>query len=151
MGLSLTLWLFNSDVGAYIGCTITRIFLLVKRYLVLLVSYFVEIDNGFCWLLRRTLHIFLALNQAWEGCGEQTFARCYASQVKVWCTKQEASVINIDMKANICSVKYNPGSSFYVAVSFGSFILDTLPEYCHWCCSLFLVSTFIQYGHVVIF
>ncbi|GJM86991.1 hypothetical protein PR202_ga02900 [Eleusine coracana subsp. coracana] len=37
-------------------------------------------------------------------------------QVKVWCTKQEASVINIDMKANICSVKYNPGSNCYVAV-----------------------------------
>ncbi|RLM78927.1 uncharacterized protein C2845_PM12G28390 [Panicum miliaceum] len=37
-------------------------------------------------------------------------------KVKVWCTKQEASVINIDMKANICSVKYNSGSSFYVAV-----------------------------------
>jgi ribosomal protein S8E len=38
-------------------------------------------------------------------------------QVKVWCTQQESSVINIDMKANICSVKYNPGSSMYVAVS----------------------------------
>ncbi|XP_073138412.1 E3 ubiquitin-protein ligase COP1-like [Henckelia pumila] len=37
-------------------------------------------------------------------------------KVKIWCTKQEASVINIDMKANICSVKYNPGSSFHVAV-----------------------------------
>ncbi|KAK6133240.1 hypothetical protein DH2020_033001 [Rehmannia glutinosa] len=37
-------------------------------------------------------------------------------KVKVWCTKQETSVINIDMKANICSVKYNPGSSFHVAV-----------------------------------
>ncbi|KAG6527669.1 hypothetical protein ZIOFF_009795 [Zingiber officinale] len=37
-------------------------------------------------------------------------------QVKVWCTKQEASVINIDMKANICCVKYNPGSSFHVAI-----------------------------------
>ncbi|CAK9181694.1 unnamed protein product [Ilex paraguariensis] len=37
-------------------------------------------------------------------------------KVKVWCTKQEASVLNIDMKANICSVKYNPGSSTYVAV-----------------------------------
>ncbi|KAK8330541.1 hypothetical protein V6Z12_A10G011800 [Gossypium hirsutum] len=37
-------------------------------------------------------------------------------QVKVWCTKQEASVLNIDMKANICSVKYNPGSSVHVAV-----------------------------------
>ncbi|XP_008805600.1 E3 ubiquitin-protein ligase COP1 isoform X2 [Phoenix dactylifera] len=37
-------------------------------------------------------------------------------KVKVWCTKQEASVINIDMKANICCVKYNPGSSIFVAV-----------------------------------
>lgn len=40
-----------------------------------------------------------------------------AQQVKVWCTKQEASVISIDMKANICSVKYNPQSSFHIAVS----------------------------------
>ncbi|KAL0915301.1 hypothetical protein M5K25_015708 [Dendrobium thyrsiflorum] len=37
-------------------------------------------------------------------------------KVKVWSTKQEASVFNIDMKANICCVKYNPGSSIYVAV-----------------------------------
>lgn len=37
-------------------------------------------------------------------------------KVKVWCTNQEASVLNIDMKANICSVKYNPGSSVYIAV-----------------------------------
>ncbi|KAE8686371.1 E3 ubiquitin-protein ligase COP1 [Hibiscus syriacus] len=37
-------------------------------------------------------------------------------KVKVWCTKQEASVLNIDVKANICSVKYNPGSSVHVAV-----------------------------------
>ncbi|CAA0837098.1 E3 ubiquitin-protein ligase COP1 [Striga hermonthica] len=37
-------------------------------------------------------------------------------KVKVWCTKQEASVLNIDMKANICSVKYNPESSNYIAV-----------------------------------
>lgn len=37
-------------------------------------------------------------------------------KVKIWCTNQEASVLNIDMKANICSVKYNPGSSIYVAV-----------------------------------
>ncbi|KAL8151015.1 hypothetical protein V2J09_020823 [Rumex salicifolius] len=36
--------------------------------------------------------------------------------VKVWCTRQEASVLNIDMKANICCVKYNPGSSYYIAV-----------------------------------
>uniref|UniRef100_A0A1D1YIH1 E3 ubiquitin-protein ligase COP1 n=1 Tax=Anthurium amnicola TaxID=1678845 RepID=A0A1D1YIH1_9ARAE len=37
-------------------------------------------------------------------------------KVKGWCTKQEASVFNIDMKANICCVKYNPGSSIHVAV-----------------------------------
>lgn len=37
-------------------------------------------------------------------------------KVKVWCTKQESSVVNIDMKANICCVKYNPGSSIHVAV-----------------------------------
>nr|GEU63467.1 E3 ubiquitin-protein ligase COP1-like [Tanacetum cinerariifolium] len=37
-------------------------------------------------------------------------------KVKIWSTKQEASILNIDMKANICSVKYNPGSSFHVAV-----------------------------------
>ncbi|KAK9676554.1 hypothetical protein RND81_11G084700 [Saponaria officinalis] len=37
-------------------------------------------------------------------------------KVKVWCTRQEASVLNINMKANICSVKYNPGSSYHVAV-----------------------------------
>ncbi|KAK8926671.1 E3 ubiquitin-protein ligase COP1 [Platanthera zijinensis] len=37
-------------------------------------------------------------------------------KVKIWCTKQEASAFNIDMKANICCVKYNPGSSIYVAV-----------------------------------
>ncbi|XP_022877277.1 E3 ubiquitin-protein ligase COP1-like [Olea europaea var. sylvestris] len=37
-------------------------------------------------------------------------------KVKVWCTKQEASVLNIDLKANICCVKYNPESSLYVAV-----------------------------------
>ncbi|GMN22134.1 hypothetical protein TIFTF001_043457 [Ficus carica] len=37
-------------------------------------------------------------------------------KVKVWCTKQEASVLNIDMKANICCVKYNPGSSDHIAL-----------------------------------
>lgn len=37
-------------------------------------------------------------------------------KVKIWCTKQETSVLDIDMKANICCVKYNPGSSNYVAV-----------------------------------
>ncbi|KAL8171114.1 hypothetical protein V2J09_022918 [Rumex salicifolius] len=36
-------------------------------------------------------------------------------KVKIWCTNQEESVISINMKANICSVKFNPGSSFYVA------------------------------------
>ncbi|XP_057784867.1 E3 ubiquitin-protein ligase COP1-like [Salvia miltiorrhiza] len=37
-------------------------------------------------------------------------------KVKIWCTRQEGSVINIDMKTNICCVKYNPESSKYVAV-----------------------------------
>ncbi|KAI4341001.1 hypothetical protein MLD38_025782 [Melastoma candidum] len=37
-------------------------------------------------------------------------------KVKVWCTRREASVLNIDMKANICCVKFNPGSSNHIAV-----------------------------------
>ncbi|XP_022149595.1 E3 ubiquitin-protein ligase COP1 [Momordica charantia] len=37
-------------------------------------------------------------------------------KVKVWCMKQEASVLNIDMKANICCVKFNPGSGNHIAV-----------------------------------
>uniref|UniRef100_A0A9I9EKU3 E3 ubiquitin-protein ligase COP1-like n=1 Tax=Cucumis melo TaxID=3656 RepID=A0A9I9EKU3_CUCME len=37
-------------------------------------------------------------------------------QVKVWCMKQEASVLDIDMKANICCVKFNPGSGNLIAV-----------------------------------
>lgn len=37
-------------------------------------------------------------------------------KVKVWCTKQESSVLDIDMKANICCVKYNPWSSHFLAV-----------------------------------
>lgn len=43
----------------------------------------------------------------------------------MWCTNQESSVINIDMKANICSVKYNPGSSMYVAVSIFTLLCDS--------------------------
>ncbi|XP_073393412.1 E3 ubiquitin-protein ligase COP1 isoform X1 [Physcomitrium patens] len=37
-------------------------------------------------------------------------------KASLWCTRQESSVLNIDMKANICCVKYNPGSCNYVAV-----------------------------------
>ncbi|RID66885.1 hypothetical protein BRARA_D01997 [Brassica rapa] len=37
-------------------------------------------------------------------------------KVKVWCTRQEESVLNIDMKSNICCVKYNPGSGNFIAV-----------------------------------
>eukprot|EP00245_Coleochaete_scutata_P005984 TRINITY_DN20054_c0_g1_i1.p1 TRINITY_DN20054_c0_g1~~TRINITY_DN20054_c0_g1_i1.p1 ORF type:complete len:662 (+),score=133.07 TRINITY_DN20054_c0_g1_i1:215-2200(+) len=37
-------------------------------------------------------------------------------KVKLWCMRQEASVVNIDMKANICCVKFNPGFSHFVAV-----------------------------------
>lgn len=40
----------------------------------------------------------------------------FMEQVKVWSTKQEASVLTINMKANICAVKYDPGSSVYLAV-----------------------------------
>ena len=55
--------------------------------------------KGCCVNANSMLHLFLLDNQ-----------------VKVWCTKQEASVLNIDMKANICCVKCNPGSSNYIAV-----------------------------------
>uniref|UniRef100_A0A7I4ASH5 RING-type domain-containing protein n=1 Tax=Physcomitrium patens TaxID=3218 RepID=A0A7I4ASH5_PHYPA len=37
-------------------------------------------------------------------------------KVKVWCINQDASAFSIDMKANICCVKYNPGSSNHIAV-----------------------------------
>lgn len=40
--------------------------------------------------------------------------------MKVWCTNQEASAFSIDMKANVCCVKYNPGSTSHIAVSTGS-------------------------------
>ncbi|XP_024399141.1 E3 ubiquitin-protein ligase COP1 isoform X2 [Physcomitrium patens] len=37
-------------------------------------------------------------------------------KVKVWCTRQETSALSLDMRANICCVKYNPGSSNHIAV-----------------------------------
>ncbi|XP_057859829.1 E3 ubiquitin-protein ligase COP1 [Cryptomeria japonica] len=37
-------------------------------------------------------------------------------KVKVWCTRQDASVLTIDVKANICCVQCNPGSRNYIAV-----------------------------------
>ncbi|XP_024377012.1 E3 ubiquitin-protein ligase COP1 [Physcomitrium patens] len=37
-------------------------------------------------------------------------------KVKVWCTRQESSALSLDMRANICCVKYNPGSSNHIAV-----------------------------------
>uniref|UniRef100_A0A7I4AMV6 RING-type domain-containing protein n=1 Tax=Physcomitrium patens TaxID=3218 RepID=A0A7I4AMV6_PHYPA len=37
-------------------------------------------------------------------------------KVKVWCINQDASAFSIDMKANICCVKYNPGSSNHIAI-----------------------------------
>ncbi|CAI5975922.1 unnamed protein product [Closterium sp. NIES-64] len=37
-------------------------------------------------------------------------------KVKIWCTRQESSILNIDMKANICCVKFNPGSANFIAV-----------------------------------
>ncbi|KAE8728696.1 ankyrin repeat-containing protein [Hibiscus syriacus] len=38
-------------------------------------------------------------------------------KVKVWCMKQEASVLDINLNANVCSVKYNPGSSVNVGTA----------------------------------
>lgn len=61
-------------------------------------------------------------------CGWSEMFLCYCLQVKIWCTRQESSVINIDMKANICCVKYNPGSSSYVAVR-SSFLQNDSCQY----------------------
>ncbi|KAF7120316.1 hypothetical protein RHSIM_Rhsim13G0142800 [Rhododendron simsii] len=48
---------------------------------------------------------------------DELFATAGVSRrIKVFEFASEASVLNIDMKANICSVKYNPGSSIHVAV-----------------------------------
>ncbi|KAF3506241.1 hypothetical protein F2Q69_00001539 [Brassica cretica] len=41
---------------------------------------------------------------------------CESGAVKVWCTSQEESVLKIDMKANIWCVKYNLGSSNFIAL-----------------------------------
>ncbi|XP_059064760.1 E3 ubiquitin-protein ligase COP1-like [Cryptomeria japonica] len=37
-------------------------------------------------------------------------------KVNVWCTRQDASILTIDVKANICCVQCNPGSRNYIAV-----------------------------------
>ncbi|CAL5336372.1 unnamed protein product [Camellia sinensis] len=55
-------------------------------------------------------------------------------KVKLWCTKQEASVLNINMKANICCVKYNPGSSSHIAIPAGM--------------SLFMIPTLVLVGPI---
>ena len=44
--------------------------------------------------------------------------------MKVWCIRQENSALSIDMKANICCVKYNPGSSYNIAVSNKLFFVE---------------------------
>ena len=36
--------------------------------------------------------------------------------LQVWSTSQQNSVLDIDMKANVCCVKYNPGCSHEIAV-----------------------------------
>ena len=63
------------------------------------------------WKYERKLTIFFYV--LWPIIGNLSNVQ----QVKIWCTNQEASVLNIDMKANICSVKYNPGSSIHIVVS----------------------------------
>lgn len=35
---------------------------------------------------------------------------------QVWSTKQAAPVVAVDMRANVCCVKYNPASAHEVAV-----------------------------------
>jgi len=37
-------------------------------------------------------------------------------KVKVWDLRQQASMLNIDVKVNVCSVKYNPAACHYLAV-----------------------------------
>ncbi|CAN6977346.1 unnamed protein product [Brassica oleracea var. botrytis] len=47
--------------------------------------------------------------------GGEAFSTAGEFGVKVWCTSQEESVLKIDMKANIWCVKYNLGSSNFIA------------------------------------
>jgi E3 ubiquitin-protein ligase RFWD2 len=37
-------------------------------------------------------------------------------KVNVWDLRQQASILNIDLKVNVCSVKYNPAACHYLAV-----------------------------------
>ena len=39
-----------------------------------------------------------------------------AIRVQVWSTKQAAPAVAVDMRANVCCVKYNPGSAHEIAV-----------------------------------
>ena len=35
---------------------------------------------------------------------------------QVWSTKEQSSVVQLDMKANVCSVKYSPASAHQLAI-----------------------------------
>ncbi|KAI8810358.1 WD40-repeat-containing domain protein [Cladochytrium replicatum] len=58
-----------------------------------------------------TVDFCLADPQRMASAGDDT-------KVKVWSTTQRQSVVNIDTRANVCSVKFNPSNSFHLA--FGS-------------------------------
>ena len=47
---------------------------------------------------------------------QSVYARppCFALQV--WSTKEQSSVVQLDMKANVCSVKYSPASAHQLAI-----------------------------------
>ncbi len=38
------------------------------------------------------------------------------SVLQVWSTKEQSSVVQLDMKANVCSVKYSPASAHQLAI-----------------------------------
>ncbi|GAB4830795.1 hypothetical protein Ancab_004825 [Ancistrocladus abbreviatus] len=56
---------------------------------------------------------------SWNKYTKNHIASCdYEGTVTVWhvSTRQEESVINSNTRANMCSAKFNPGSSIHVAV-----------------------------------
>jgi WD40 repeat protein len=76
-----------------------------------------------CYLIQSIMEYEEHEKRAWSVDFSRTDPTMLVSgsddgKVKVWCTRQEMSALNIDMKANICCVKYNPGSSNFVAVTF---------------------------------
>lgn len=67
-----------------------------------------HVVNSYCTLPSVKLRLFY-LNS-----GQQHSVRAGAAQV--WSTKQAAPAVAIDMRANVCCVKYNPASAHEIAV-----------------------------------